>query len=231
ESGAWTDVASGAKVTVSEDGVHEYQYRAVDQAGNVSEVQGFTVKIDRLPPVSTLTGVPAGWSRTKVTPALSATDSASGIAEVSYRINGGDWLTGPLPQITAEGLTTIDYKATDMAGNEEEMRTATVRIDRKAPVAKGLASSAKRRAKARLRFVVKDAAPSSGKATVSKIIIKNRKGKKVRTFRPNVKVPVNSTRGFAWKCTLAKGKYTFVVYAKDLAGNTASRRTGKLTVK
>ncbi len=203
----------------------------MDEAGNVSEAQTFTVKIDRVPPVSTLTGVPAGWSRAKVTPVLSATDSASGVAEVSYRINGGDWLTGPLPQIAAAGVTTIDYKATDVAGNEEEMRTATVRIDSKAPIAKGLASSARRRAKAKLRYMVKDAAPSSGKATVSKIIIKNRKGKKVRTYRPNVKVPVNSTRTFTWKCTLAKGKYTFVVYAKDLAGNNASRRAGKLTVR
>jgi hypothetical protein len=128
-------------------------------------------------------------------------------------------------------VVTIEYRAVDLAGNEEAIRAAMARIDTKAPVTKGLRSTARRRARARLRFVVNDAMPGSGKATVTKIIIRNRKGKTLRTYRPKVSVTVNKTRTYRWKCTLARGRYTFVVYAKDLAGNTASRRAGKLIVR
>ena len=42
---------------------------------------------------------------------------------------------------------------------------------------------------------------------------------------------VNKTRTFRFRCTLGRGRYTFVVYAKDLAGNAAFRQAGKLRVR
>jgi subtilisin family serine protease len=225
-SSSWTDVASGAKLAVSDDGVHEYQYRAVDAAGNASDVQSFTVKVDTTAPTIPVAG-PAAWRNKPVELTLTALDATSGLDVLEYRLGtSGAWTalaSGAKVTVSTEGTTTVQYRASDVAGNVTGTQEQVVRIDSKAPVAKGLTSTAKRRAKANLRYVVKDAAPSSGTATVSKIVIRNRKGKVLRTYRPNAKVTVNKTLTYRWKCTLAKGKYTFVVYAKDVAGNTAFR--------
>ena len=231
-SGAWTSGATGTSVEISSDGTHPYQYRSRDRAGNVSDVGSFTVKVDATAPVSTLGGVDGAWHRTAVTPVLEAEDATSGVGAVSYRIDGGAWTDAPVPTISAEGVTTIDYRATDVAGNEEQVRTATVHIDTAAPSTKGLPTTAKRGAKAKLRYVVNDATPGSGSATVTRIVVKNRKGKTVRTWRPNATGPVGKTRTYSFTCTLAKGSYSFAVYASDLAGNAATTRVaGRLTVK
>jgi hypothetical protein len=51
---AWTTVAgSTAAVRVTSNGVHTFQYRAHDNAGNVSQTGTFTVKIDTVKPVVT----------------------------------------------------------------------------------------------------------------------------------------------------------------------------------
>jgi hypothetical protein len=63
------------------------------------------------------------------------------------------------------------------------------------------------------------------------IQIKNAAGKVVKTIKTTAK-PVNALQTATFKCTLAKGKYTFTVSAVD-SGGTASTTTAtnKLTVK
>jgi hypothetical protein len=60
----WTTVAGGlASFTVATNGYHVFQYRATDNAGNVSQVRTFPVKIDTVKPVVTCitnTVVPQG---------------------------------------------------------------------------------------------------------------------------------------------------------------------------
>ena len=64
-SGAWTAVASGGKVTVSDEGETTVQYRAVDVVGNASDAKSFLVKIDQTPPTISATG-PSVWRRKAV---------------------------------------------------------------------------------------------------------------------------------------------------------------------
>ncbi len=86
----------------------------------------------------------AGWHRDDVTVRLRASDEgegASGVARVTFRATGaqpiattevaGDEATIP---ITAGGMTTVEFFATDAAGNAEEPRSVVVRIDRAAPL-------------------------------------------------------------------------------------------------
>ena len=68
---------------------------------------------------------------------LLATDAVSGVNETLYSLDGtdpyGSWRPTGTVRVSAEGTTTLKYRSTDAAGNTEETRTATVRIDYTAP--------------------------------------------------------------------------------------------------
>lgn len=105
-----------------------------------------------------------------------------------------------------------------------------VHEDVTAPVTKALkAVSVKRNAKATFKYRVNDV--QSTKATVT-TKIKNSHGKTMKTYRLG-KRTANALLTFKAKITLAKGKYSWTVYAKDEAGNTQASPAGKnkLTVK
>src|SRR6187551_161731 len=82
---------------------------------------------------------PAGWGNTAVTVTLSVTETGSGVASTSYRIDGGSFQNGTSISIPApanhsnDGVHTIEYRTTDVAGNVETLRSATVRIDTTLP--------------------------------------------------------------------------------------------------
>src|SRR4030095_8390869 len=86
----------------------------------------------------------AGWNDSDVTVNLSATDNAggSGVKQVTYSASGAQTIasttvTGATaaPVITAEGVTTVSFFATDNANNVEATKTVTVQIDRTPPTA------------------------------------------------------------------------------------------------
>jgi Calx-beta domain-containing protein len=91
---------------------------------------------DTTAPVTTASGSPSGWSRQNVTVNLAATDEGSGVKEIAYRIGTVTKtvaaLSASIP-VTAEGATTIAYRATDNAGNVEAEKTVVVQIDKTAP--------------------------------------------------------------------------------------------------
>jgi alpha-tubulin suppressor-like RCC1 family protein len=96
---------------------------------------------DTTPPVTTASGNPSGWATQNVTVTLTATDNAggSGVKQIAYQLTGAQTgqktvsgASATVP-ITAEGTTTIAYKATDNAGNAEAEKTLVVRIDKTAP--------------------------------------------------------------------------------------------------
>jgi hypothetical protein len=112
-----------------------------------------------------------------------------------------------------------------------EVSDATVNIDTTAPVTRALAAaSARSGARAKLKYQVDDARPGSPTATVT-IKIKNARGKVVKTLKLG-KRAVNTPLTARFTCTLAKGRYRFVVYATDQAGNAQARAGGnRLTVR
>jgi len=144
DEGAWT--AYTAPVAVTAPGMHMVSYRASDKAGNVSPegMAHFTiVSGDTTAPTvaSEVTGTKdtAGNYVGKATVTLTATDAGSGVGKVEYKLDGGPWLTYSAPlALTVVGAHTVNYKATDKAGNVSAEGTATFTIvegdDSTAPV-------------------------------------------------------------------------------------------------
>ena len=100
---------------------------------------------DTTPPVTTATVTPspnaAGWYSTAPTVSLSAIDdpSGSGVASLQYVTtgaqSGGATVAGSAAQLTvaADGLTTLTFGATDVAGNAEPAHTLSFNVDRTPP--------------------------------------------------------------------------------------------------
>src|SRR5438309_1698122 len=89
---------------------------------------------DTLPPASTaaLSGSSGtgSWFVSSVGVTVSATDSQSGVATIQVRTDGGAWqlYTSPVT-VAGDGTHTLDYYATDVAGNVESTHSVSVKID------------------------------------------------------------------------------------------------------
>lgn len=115
-----------------------------DAAGNANHttaVAGPILRYDATPPVTVAavqgTAGTNGWYRSPVTVTLSATDAASGVTALHYRVDGGEWQTASksTASLTVGGSDKhlVEFYADDVAGNAEEVRSLTVRIDLSAP--------------------------------------------------------------------------------------------------
>jgi hypothetical protein len=122
----------------------------VTTAAGTSPTSGadqFTYIADTTPPTTTALVSPppnaAGWNRTNPTVTLNSTDNTcgTGVASLSFSATGAQ----PIPlttvngssaviTITVEGITTINYRASDRAGNVEVQRALTVKLDKTAPL-------------------------------------------------------------------------------------------------
>jgi subtilisin family serine protease len=183
--------------------------------------------VDDEAPVTTAKGVDGAWHRAAVTVTLAAVDAGSGVASVESALDGGPWVQGGTRVVSGNAAHTLAFRAVDSAGNVEAPKRVTVRVDagRPRPLALRNATVKKGR-KATLRYRVNDVTP---RATVRIRIYKGRR--LVKTLRPR-SVTTNRTRAWTWTCRLARGRYTWKVYATDQAGNR-QRKPGVriLTVK
>ncbi|KKI90936.1 hypothetical protein WQ54_17890, partial [Bacillus sp. SA1-12] len=74
------------------------------------------------------------WYSSDVNVSLNATDDQSGVAKTLYKLNNGDWNQYTIAfELQNEGIHTIEYKSIDKAGNEEEVKSELVKIDKTAP--------------------------------------------------------------------------------------------------
>lgn len=107
---------------------------SIDLAGQTTYVTFGPIVVDATPPVThaTVTGSGVGSTyRDSATVALAATDVGSGVASVSYAIDGTAVpTTGATASfvIAAVGSHTVAYHATDLAGNVEADHTLSVTI-------------------------------------------------------------------------------------------------------
>ncbi|GAA1002663.1 hypothetical protein Aple_001190 [Acrocarpospora pleiomorpha] len=124
DGGAWTRYAE--PVVITGDGPHTLAYRSTDKAGNVEAAKTLAVKVDATAPVTTAE-TPAGNG---VQVVLAATDATSGVAGTEYSLDGGAWT--PYTEtvtISGEGEHELRYRSTDKAGNVEEIKAVTVKIE------------------------------------------------------------------------------------------------------
>ncbi|MGD0817839.1 MAG: C1 family peptidase [Methanomassiliicoccales archaeon] len=139
DSGAWSPYS--VPFTISTQGIHTVQYSSTDIAGNIESAKTLTVQIDGQAPVSSvsLNGVVGNgpWYVTNVGVNILVSD-LSGVQEIEYRLNGAGWLTyAGTVWITDQGNFTLEYAATDLAGNREITKTMTIKIDSQDPVTTG----------------------------------------------------------------------------------------------
>ena len=139
----WTTYTS--PVTIDEPGTHVMRYRATDVAGNrgtgeleveVSEPGDPVVVED--PSVSMVT-VPAAangrssWFTTPVTVVLTG-DGGEGRLSLEHRVGDGPWTAYTAPfQVSADGVTVVQARATDAGGRTSAVATLTVKVDSAAP--------------------------------------------------------------------------------------------------
>ncbi|MCQ2377681.1 MAG: hypothetical protein MJ016_00520, partial [Victivallaceae bacterium] len=105
-----------------------------DKVGNVATSEKFIVKVDKIVPTIQVSGVPADWTEETVTVTAKFADTLSGIAKQQYRIDGGSWTNYTKPLVFAEsGISTVEFKATDVAGNSSTSKKYVVKVDKEAP--------------------------------------------------------------------------------------------------
>ena len=148
------DWALGNVFTVISDGVHSIQYYSVDKACNeeAEQTAATELKIDKSHPTTAyeiegLQGENECFIAAPVTVTLTASDvitgvQTAGIAELRYRVHPGNWQSTTAPEVTLvlspeagqeEATRTVEYYASDLAGNSEPLKVLPICIDRKAP--------------------------------------------------------------------------------------------------
>jgi len=125
ESGHFTHL--GVRIP---SGTHLLSAVAIDGTGNestASAAQSIDSTTDLTPPVTTVTldGTSAGDNRftSDVTVSLGATDDFSGVDGIQYSLDLGAWQAYSAPFVVSQsGDVSVRFRATDLAGNEEDVQ-------------------------------------------------------------------------------------------------------------
>ena len=116
-------------------------YRSIDNVKNQETVKMINVKIDKNPPVSSISVGAPHLSSSKGTITVSdstfftitAADSQSGTKLIEYRIDGGEWLIYAPFTIQQPKTHLIEYRSLDNAGNLETTHSLTVTVNTTPP--------------------------------------------------------------------------------------------------
>lgn len=118
------------------------EYYAVDKLGNREPTKTLTIYLDIHPPVTRIVAgdpsylAPDGklWITSR-TPIELRSEDASGVTNIFYRLDGGEWrqYAGPFTVPGPEGPHKIEYYAIDAYGNREEVQSAVLWKDDSAP--------------------------------------------------------------------------------------------------
>jgi hypothetical protein len=129
-----------APFSISGDGLHNFSYWAVDNAGVTEAMHtSNTFRIDTIAPVTTSSFNPTSSApyRTPQTVVLTATDTGgSGVAITYYKVDSGAYAqyTGAFT-ISGDGSHSFSWYSVDNAGNTETVRNSnTFILDTVAPV-------------------------------------------------------------------------------------------------
>jgi hypothetical protein len=131
----WTPYTGPFEIPVTEEGETTIYARTKDETGHESQTVQAVVKIDNTKPEKPEFDVEGtvgegGWYTSSVTVTFSATDPVGEVDYYKYSINGqAEAFTAGTIVFTEEGEYEIVAVAVDMAGNESDPATLTVKID------------------------------------------------------------------------------------------------------
>jgi hypothetical protein len=131
--GVWTGISQTWATTSVADGLYDLRVVVADVAGNqtISAVVAGR-RVDNTPP-DTSHNAPGSWQSGATTVSLGPSDGGSGVANTQYSVDGGGWNSGTSVNVSGDGIHTISFFSTDVAGNIESPKTATVMIDSTPP--------------------------------------------------------------------------------------------------
>jgi len=124
------------------DDYYQFYSIAVDNYGNIEDTPGAadaSTGVDTTKPVTTAILTPLapdgqqGWYITPVTVTLSATDALSGAQTTWYKIDTGGWTLYSAPFTPGDGNHIVQYYSYDYAGNIENTKSSTYKVDTVAP--------------------------------------------------------------------------------------------------
>ncbi|WP_420183590.1 OmpL47-type beta-barrel domain-containing protein [Knoellia sp. CPCC 206435] len=105
-----------------------------DKAGHTATATLDGIRIDRTAPTTAPIGVPGGWVNAPVTVGLHGTDNLSDVDTTYFVIDGASTPTrGDTVTVATEGVHEVTYWSVDGAGNTENAKSFTVRLDLSSP--------------------------------------------------------------------------------------------------
>lgn len=128
---AQTDENGVATVILNLPGYETAHIEAVSSIGGSFGMTS-VVRPDLIAPVTT-DNASENWSNEDVTITLDATDVGNGVENTFYQVNDGIQQSGNTVLFTEEGTHVLTYWSEDKAGNVEEKKSVTVKIDKTAP--------------------------------------------------------------------------------------------------
>jgi hypothetical protein len=110
------------------DGEHTIEWRSLDWAENMEDIDSMNLTVDDTPPATTI-----HKSQEQATTAtvftLTATDSGCGVNVTRYRIDGGSWAVYSGGFTLSEEVHNISYYSNDMLNNTEVERWLVVTVE------------------------------------------------------------------------------------------------------
>ena len=127
------------------DGSYSLQGWVNDTAGNWNSTPARSITLDTTPPTTSDNYSKSGWQDlSEVSVELSANDSASSVANITYSVDGGaeTTATGNATSLTVsgDGNHSVTYYAYDAKGNKEAAKTEYILLDDTAPGAVNIRS-------------------------------------------------------------------------------------------
>jgi len=107
-------------IAVTAEGINSLSVRSTDAADNIGGLEELVIPIDTVAPSVSLQSTTTGVEKRSV--AFAASDSASGVDDLRYRVDGGEWIAGEVgktTEIPVDGVGThlVEAVADDAAGH------------------------------------------------------------------------------------------------------------------
>jgi len=117
DNGTWTKYDQPVNITT--DGRISMEFYSTDKAGNVEEVKNITIKVDKNPPIITVTSPRAASYELgePITVIFEALDRTSGLANVTAALDGASVENGSIHSNLPSGQHILAVTALDFAGN------------------------------------------------------------------------------------------------------------------
>jgi peptidoglycan/xylan/chitin deacetylase (PgdA/CDA1 family) len=204
------------------------KYRAWDVAGNAEATKSQLIRVDSTAPTSSIScngsACTSNWYSPPVNASLLATDLGSGVAAIRYTTDGTDPTSAsPLytGSLSVAVTTTIKFRAWDVAGNVEAVRTQLIRVDTFPPTVAITSPANGTTVTGTIKIV---AAPTDAETGVASVRF-NVDGVLLGTVTSSPwQIPWNTKKS-------TSGQHVLTAVATDRAGNTKTSAPITVTVR